>query len=493
MSAPVQNTPPEAVSLWIDGKPHVAAAGRFADVRNPAQGLVVRRTPLCGAEEVELAVAAAARAYPGWRATRPLERARIMARFREELEASLHPLVRLIVEEHGKSMDEAMGEVERGIEVVEFATGIAHLLKGEALENAGGGVDSISLRQPLGVCAGITPFNFPAMVPLWMIPVALACGNTFVLKPSEKVPSASLLMAELLGRAGLPPGVFNVVHGDEEAVAALITHAQVRAVSFVGSTPVARQVYAACGAAGKRVQALGGAKNHAVVMPDADLDLATHGLIQAAYGSAGQRCMAVSVVVAVGTVADALVARLKQAAAALRVGAGRWASIDMGPLISGAQHKRVTGLIDSGVGDGAELVLDGRGLKVLGAELGYFVGPTLFDRVTPSMRIYQEEIFGPVLAVMRVDTLDEAIALVNASAWGNGAVLFTREGAAARRFQDEVEAGMVGINVPVPVPMAFFSFGGWKDSLLGDLHLHGPDGVRFYTRGKVVASHWPAG
>ncbi len=479
------------VSLWIDGAAQAAGAQRFGEVFDPARGAAIRLAPLCEAADVERAVSAAARAFPAWRDTPPLRRARILMRFRELLEASKEALARLVVEEHGKTLEDAIGSVTRGIEVVEFACGIPHLLKGEFAENVGGGIDCVSLRQPLGVCAGITPFNFPVMVPLWMFPVALACGNTFVLKPSEKVPSASLRMAELLHAAGLPPGVFNVIHGDRVVVDALLNHPLVKAVSFVGSTPVARHVYETGTRAGKRVQALGGAKNHAVVLADADLEFTAEALTGAAYGSAGERCMAVSAVVAVGAAGDALVAKLKEKASAIRVGPGCAAGVGMGPVISAPHRARVAGYVDQGVKEGAELVLDGRGLEVPGNEDGFFLGPTLFDRVRPEMSIYRDEIFGPVLAVLRAATLEEAIALVNANPYGNGTAIFTRDGGAARRFQNGVEAGMVGINVPVPVPMAFFSFGGWKASLFGDLHVHGPDGVRFYTRGKVVTTRWP--
>ncbi len=382
--------------------------------------------------------------------------------------------------------------MQRGIEVIEFACGVPHLLKGEHAGDVGRGVDCHSLLQPVGVCAGITPFNFPVMVPLWMFPMAIACGNTFVLKPSEKVPSCSLRMAELFQEAGLPDGVLNVVPGDREAVDALLAHPGVGAMSFVGSTPVARHIYETAARYGKRVQALGGAKNHAVVMPDADLDFAAEALVGAAYGSAGERCMAISAVVAVGEAGDALVERLKSGAAALRVGRGDSPGVEMGPVISAAHRDRILGLIDSGVTQGAELLLDGRGLRPTGLEHGFFVGPTLFDRVTPDMDIYREEIFGPVLIVLRAASFEAALALVNANPHGNGTALFTRSGHWARRFQQEVEAGMVGINVPIPVPMAFFSFGGWKASLFGDLHVHGMEGVYFYTRTKVVTSRWPA-
>ena len=479
------------VPLWIEGRAQPAGAQRFGEVFDPARGAAIRLAPLCEASDVERAVSAAARAFPGWRDTPPLRRARVLMRFRELLEANKEALARLVSEEHGKTLEDAIGSVTRGIEVVEFATGIPHLLKGEFSENVGGGVDCVSLRQPLGICVGITPFNFPVMVPLWMFPVALACGNTFVLKPSEKVPSASLRMAELLHEAGLPPGVFNVLHGDRVVVDALLNHPLVKAVSFVGSTPVARHIYETGTRAGKRVQALGGAKNHAVVLPDADLEFTAEALIGAAYGSAGERCMAISAVVAVGEAGDALIEKLKAKASAIHVGPGCAPGVGMGPVISAPHRAKVAGYVGQGVREGAELVLDGRGLKVAGSEQGFFLGPTLFDRVRPEMAIYRDEIFGPVLVVLRAATLAEAIALVNANPYGNGTAIFTRDGGTARRFQNEIEVGMVGINVPIPVPMAFFSFGGWKASLFGDLHVHGPDGVRFYTRGKVVTTRWP--
>jgi malonate-semialdehyde dehydrogenase (acetylating)/methylmalonate-semialdehyde dehydrogenase len=381
--------------------------------------------------------------------------------------------------------------VQRGLEVVEFACGLGHLLKGELSAEVSGGVDSYSLRQPLGVVAGITPFNFPVMVPMWMVPIALACGNAFVLKPSEQDPSASLVLARLLKEAGLPDGVFSIVHGDKEAVDGILTHPQINAVSFVGSTPVARYIYETGTAHGKRVQALGGAKNHAIVLPDADLDLAADGLVSAAYGSAGQRCMAVSVAVTVGDVAEPLLDKIAERIAKLKVGPGTDPSSEMGPLVSRAHYEKVSGLVDAGVAEGAELRVDGRGLSVEGHEDGYFLGPCVFDHVTPGMRVYDEEIFGPVLVVVRADSYPEAVGLVNANPYGNGAAIFTCDGGAARRFEQEVTAGMVGINVPIPVPMAYHSFGGWKASLFGDLHVHGPDGVRFYTRGKVVTTRWP--
>ncbi len=481
------------VPVWIGGEARSARAERFSDVFNPATGDAIRRAPLCSADDVDAAVGAAAQAFPAWRDTPSLGRARILMRFGELLEANRGELAALITEEHGKTLDDAAGSIQRGIEVVEFATGIAHLLKGEFAESVGTGIDCHSLRQPLGVCAGITPFNFPAMVPLWMFPVAVACGNTFVLKPSEKVPSASMRMAELLRDAGLPPGVFNVVHGDRGAVDALLHRPGVAAVSFVGSTPVARHVYETGTRAGKRVQALGGAKNHAVVLADADLDFAADALTGAAYGSAGERCMAISAVVAVGSAGDALVDRLKARAQAITIGPGDRPGVGMGPLISAAHLERVRGYISRGVEEGARMVQDGRDVVVPGYEHGFFLGPTLFDRVVPEMTIYRDEIFGPVLVVLRADNLEEAIALVNDNPYGNGTAIFTRSGAAARRFQNEVTVGMVGINVPIPVPAAYFAFGGWRQSLFGDLHMHGMDGVRFYTRGKVVTSRWPDG
>jgi len=400
-------------------------------------------------------------------------------------------LARLLSEEHGKTRIDAEGSITRGIEVVEFATGISHLLKGEFSDNVGTDVDSFSLRQPVGVCAGITPFNFPAMVPMWMFPIALACGNTFILKPSERDPTLSLRMAELLKEAGVPDGVFNVIHGDKEAVDAILKHPGIRAVSFVGSTPIAKYIYETGTAHGKRVQALGGAKNHAVVMPDADLAFAAEALIGAAYGSAGERCMAVSVVVAVGEAGDPLRDLLAERARRVAVGPGDRAESEMGPVITCAARDRIVGLIDRGVAEGAALVVDGRKPGIAGHENGFFVGPTLFDRTTPEMAIYREEIFGPVLVIVRSESLEEAIALINANRYANGAALFTRSGFAARRFQQHVEVGMIGINVPIPVPMAFYSFGGWRNSLFGDLHVHGMDGVRFYTRGKAVTTRWP--
>jgi malonate-semialdehyde dehydrogenase (acetylating) / methylmalonate-semialdehyde dehydrogenase len=484
--------PMPVLDLWIGGKPVRSASGRAGDVFDPATGEVVRRAPFASAEEVGAAVAAAKAAFPAWRDTPPVRRARILARFRELLEANRDPLARLVSEEHGKTLPDAAGSVQRGIEVVEFVCGAPHLLKGERAEDVGRGIDTHSALQPLGVCAGITPFNFPAMVPLWMFPVAIACGNTFVLKPSEKVPSTSLRLAQLFQEAGLPDGVLNVVPGDREAVDALLAHPDVAAVSFVGSTPVARHVYETGTRNGKRVQALGGAKNHAVVLPDADLAFTADALVGAAYGSAGERCMAISAVVAVGAAGDPLVAAIAERAEKLPVGPGTARGVEMGPVITAAHRERIVGLVGAGVVEGARLVVDGRKLRVPEGGKGFFVGPTLFDRVTPAMSIYREEIFGPVLVVLRAQTLDEALEVVNRNPYGNGTAVFTRSGAAAQRFARDVQVGMVGVNVPIPVPMAFFSFGGWKQSLFGDLHVHGPEGIAFYTRTKVVTTRWPA-
>ena len=480
------------IPCWINGKPAEPTGSRSGDVFNPATGERLARVPFATAVDVDTAVSAAANAFPAWRATTPIARARLLTRFRELMDKHRHELAMLVTEEHGKVLADALGSIQRGIEVIEFACGAPHLLKGEHAEAVGRAVDAHSRLQPLGVCAGITPFNFPVMVPLWMFPVALACGNTFVLKPSEKDPSASIMMASLLKDAGAPDGVLNVVQGDKEAVDALLTHPLVKAVSFVGSTPVAKHVYATAAAAGKRVQALGGAKNHAVVLADADIPFAADAIAGAAYGSAGERCMAVSAVVAVGAAADPLVDALASRARALKIGPGTAPGMDMGPLVTAAHRDRVRGYVDAGIAAGAARVVDGRGLSVHGAEEGFFLGPTLFDHVQPAMSIYADEIFGPVLVVVRVGTLDEAIDLVNRNPYGNGTALFTGSGAAAQRFQDEIEVGMVGINVPIPVPTAFFSFGGWKQSLFGDLHVHGTEGIAFYTRTKAVTTRWPA-
>lgn len=483
---------PETLWLWIGGKRVPGTDGRMGDVYDPSTGEVIRRVPYAGKAEVDRAVAAARATLPGWRDTSPLRRARVFTRFRELLEANQKELAALISEEHGKTLPDAAGSLQRGIEVVEFVAGAPHLLKGQWSEDVGRGVDAHSVLQPVGVCAGVTPFNFPAMVPLWMFPVALACGNTFVLKPSEKVPSTALRMAELLGEAGLPEGALNVVPGDKEAVDALLSHQDVAAVSSVGSTPVARYIYETASRHGKRVQALGGAKNHAVVLPDADLDFTADALVGAAYGSAGERCMAISAVVAVGEAGDPLVTLLKDKASKLKVGPGRAPGMDMGPLVTGPHRDRVKGYVDAGVAEGARLVLDGRALAVRGHEKGFFLGPTLFDRVSTGMSIYRDEVFGPLLVVLRAASFDEAIALVNRNPYANGVAIFTRSGAAARRFERDVEVGMVGVNVPIPVPMAFYSFGGWKSSLFGDLHVHGVEGVKFYTRTKAVTARWPA-
>jgi malonate-semialdehyde dehydrogenase (acetylating)/methylmalonate-semialdehyde dehydrogenase len=480
----------ETVPLWIAGKPVDAEGGRQGDVTCAATGQVVRVVPFANRLDVDRAVQAAASALPAWRDTAPLRRARIMTRFRELIEAQKNEIAALISEEHGKVFLDALGSVQRGIEVVEFACGAPHLLKGEFAASVGGGVDAYSRLHPVGVCAGITPFNFPAMVPMWMFPIALVCGNTFVLKPSEKDPSPSVRIAQLLKDAGLPDGVFNVVHGDRETVEAILEHPGIDAVSFVGSTPVARHVYRAAAAAGKRVQSLGGAKNHAVVMPDADLDAAVDAIVGAAFGSAGERCMAISAVVAVGSAADPLVSSLAQKVRALRIGPSM-GDFDMGPLVTRAHRDRVRAYVDDGISQGATLVVDGRPLVVAGHENGFFLGPALFDHVMPEMNIYRDELFGPVLVVVRVATLADAIDLINRNRYGNGTALFTSSGAAAQEFENRVEVGMVGINVPIPVPMPFFSFGGWKQSLFGDLHVYGPEGVKFYTRTKAITVRWP--
>ena len=479
------------VPLWIDGGPFPSSSGRSGVVSNPATGENIRTVPYADAADVDRAVQAAARAFPQWSMTTPLRRARILTRFRELLDKHQKEVAALITEEHGKVFGDSLGGVQRGIEVVEFASGAPHLLKGEHSGLVARGVDAYSRLQPLGVCAGITPFNFPAMVPLWMFPIALACGNTFVLKPSEKDPSPSIRMAELLKEAGLPDGVFNVIHGDKTAVDAILNHPGINAVSFVGSTPIARYVYQTAAAAGKRVQALGGAKNHAIVLPDADLEFAANALVGAGYGSAGERCMAISAVVAVGGVADSLVDRIAKKASALKIGPGNADGVEMGPLVTRAHHDRVKQYVDAGVSEGATLVVDGRGLSIRGSEAGFFLGPCLFDNVRTDMTIYKDEIFGPVLVVLRVKTLTEAIELVNRNPYGNGVAIFTSSGGAARRFEEEIEVGMVGINVPIPVPMAFFSFGGWKASLFGDLHMHGMEGIYFNTRTKAITARWP--
>ncbi len=475
------------VQHWIDGKLWDGAPGRTSTVFDPSTGAAAREVALAGPEELDAAVAGASRAAVEWGETPLGRRVAILFAFREILEARNGELARAISSEHGKVVSDALGEVARGQEVVEFACGIPHLLKGGYSESVSTGTDVHSIRQPLGVVAGITPFNFPAMVPMWMFPVAIACGNAFILKPSERDPSASLLIAEMWRDAGLPDGVFTVLHGDKEAVDGLLAHPDVRAVSFVGSTPIARYVYETAAAHGKRVQALGGAKNHMVVLPDADLEAAADAAVSAGYGSAGERCMAISVVVAVGRVADELVEAIAERTRAVRVGAGDDADAEMGPLVTEIHRDRVRSYVDAGVAAGADLVVDGRDT---GGRPGFFLGPCLFDRVSPEMSIYTDEIFGPVLCVVRVDTYEDAARLVSENPYANGAAIFTRDGSAARRFEHEVDAGMVGINVPIPVPMAYYSFGGWKQSLFGDTHVHGPEGVHFYTRAKVITTRW---
>ncbi len=482
----------QVIPNFIGSRVVEGTSGRFGNVYNPALGKLTARVAFASKAEVDKAVEVAAAAFPKWAAMPPLRRARILNRFRELMEDNQNRLASIITSEHGKVASDARGEVQRGIEVIEFATGIPQLLKGEYTENVGTDVDSYSVRQPLGVVAGITPFNFPAMVPLWMFPVALACGNTFILKPSEKDPSLGIEMARLLQEAGLPEGVFNVVNGDKEAVDALLDNPRIEAVSFVGSTPIASYIYTRASAAGKRVQALGGAKNHMVVLPDADLDQTVDALLGSAYGSAGERCMAISVAVAVGDkLADALVERLKSKISTLKIAPGDEPGAEMGPLVTAEHLKKVRSYIDLGVQEGAELVADGR--KATFDSEGFFLGASLFDRVTPSMRIYREEIFGPVLCLVRAKDFDSALDLVNKHEFGNGTAIFTRDGDAARAFSNRVQAGMVGVNVPIPVPMAFHSFGGWKRSLFGDHYVHGPEGVRFYTRLKTITSRWPTG
>jgi malonate-semialdehyde dehydrogenase (acetylating)/methylmalonate-semialdehyde dehydrogenase len=479
------------IEHWINGTSTPGDSSRKAHVWNPARGEQQAELRLAGTSDVDVAVRAAADAFPAWSQTSLSERTRILFAFRELVNSRLDEIAAVISDEHGKVLSDAKGEVNRGLEVVEFACGIPQLLKGEYSDQASTGVDVFSFREPLGVVAGITPFNFPAMVPMWMYPVAIACGNTFVLKPSERDPSASLLLAKLWQQAGLPDGVFNVVHGDKEAVDAILDHPDVQAVSFVGSTPIARYIHQRASANSKRVQALGGAKNHAIVLPDADLEFAASHLVAAAFGSAGERCMAISAAVAVGGSGDALVDVVNRKANEVRVGYGRDETSEMGPVVTPEARDRILGLIDSGEKQGARITVDGRSLVIPGFEKGFFVGPTVIDEVTTKMDVYNEEIFGPVLSVLRVDAVDEAIDLINSNPYGNGTAIFTSSGEAARRFQRGVKVGMIGINVPIPVPMAYYSFGGWKDSLFGDKHMHGPEGVSFYTRAKVVTSRWP--
>ena len=481
-----------SVGHWIDGKT-VHDQGRTQPVFNPATGQSSLSVELASRATVESAIASAEQAFPAWRATPPLKRARVMSKLKVLLEDNADRIAALITAEHGKVLADAMGELQRGIENVEYASYAPELLKGEHSRNVGPNIDSWSEFQPLGVTAGITPFNFPAMVPLWMWPMAVACGNTFVLKPSERDPSSALLIAQLALEAGLPPGVLNVVNGDKEAVDTLLKDERVKAVSFVGSTPIAEYIYAEGCKNGKRVQALGGAKNHAVVMPDADIANAVTAMMGAAYGSCGERCMAVPLIVAVGDeVADKMVAALKVEIAKMKVGPGTDNGNDMGPLVTQPHFEKVKAYVDAGVAEGAELLVDGRGLKVPGHEAGYFLGPCLFDQVKPGMKIYQEEIFGPVLGVVRVKTLQEGMDLINAHEYGNGTCIFTRDGEAARYFTDHIQVGMVGVNVPLPVPVAYHSFGGWKRSLFGDLHAYGPDAVRFYTKRKTITQRWPS-
>ena len=482
------------LSHWINGAAAAGTSGQTGDIFNPATGERTGDVAFASESEVGRAVAAAKAAFPAWAATPPLRRARVIFKFKELLEANIDRMAEIVTREHGKVLSDAKGSISRGLEVAEFACGIPHLLKGDFTEDVGTGVDSFSTRQPLGVVAGITPFNFPAMVPMWMFPIAVACGNTFLLKPSEKDPSAANMLAELMKEAGCPEGVFNVIHGDKVAVNAILAHPDVAAISFVGSTPIAEYIYQTGSANGKRVQALGGAKNHAVVMPDADLEMATDALIGAAYGSAGERCMAVSVAVAVGDkVGDALIQSLRPKIEKIKVGPGTDSDSEMGPLVTKAHFDKVKSYVDLGVEEGAELVMDGRGLALQGYENGYYMGPCLFDRVTPEMRIYNEEIFGPVLAVVRAPDYDAALKMVNDHEFGNGTAIFTRDGDAAREFANSVNIGMVGVNVPIPVPVAYHSFGGWKRSLFGDHAMHGAEGVRFFTKLKTVTTRWPTG
>ncbi len=484
----------ETLSHYINGERVAGTNGRFGDIFNPATGEVQRQVPYASADELDAAVQAAKAAFPAWSAMPALRRARCMFRLKALLEEHQDELAAILTNEHGKVFDDARGEVQRGLEVVEFACGAPQLLKGEYSDTVGTGVDSYSLRQPLGVVAGISPFNFPTMVPLWMIPMALVCGNTFVLKPSERNPSASMLLADLIEQAGVPAGVFNVVHGDREAVDAILAHPDIAAISFVGSTPIAKKIAEVGTANGKRVQALGGAKNHMIVMPDAPISAAADALIGSAFGAAGERCMAISVAVAVGDeVADELVAELAPRVRALKIGPGMTDGVEMGPLITAEHRAKVAGYVDSGVEAGAELVVDGRAFSEPNNPDGFFLGGCLFDKVAPGMKIYEEEIFGPVLCVVRAASYAEAVELVNRHVFGNGVAIFTREGDAARDFVQHIQAGMVGVNIPIPVPMAFHSFGGWKQSLFGDHHIYGPEGIRFYTRLKTVTQRWHSG
>ncbi|MEU9284750.1 CoA-acylating methylmalonate-semialdehyde dehydrogenase [Streptomyces sp. NPDC048275] len=476
---------------WINGKPSEGSSERYGPVHNPATGDQEKQVPFASVEEVDAAVAAAKDAYATWGQSSLAKRTTILFKFRALLDAHRDEIAELITAEHGKVHSDALGEVARGLEIVDLACGITVQLKGELSTQVATRVDVSSIRQPLGVVAGITPFNFPAMVPMWMFPIAIACGNTFVLKPSEKDPSAALKIAELLAEAGLPDGVFNVVHGDKAAVDRLLEHPDVKAVSFVGSTPIARYIHTTASANGKRVQALGGAKNHMLVLPDADLDAAADAAVSAAYGSAGERCMAISAVVAVGAIGDELVDKIRERAEKIKIGPGNDPASEMGPLITAVHRDKVASYVTGAAAEGAEVVLDGTGHTVEGFENGHWIGISLLDKVPTSAKAYQDEIFGPVLCVLRVDTYEEGVALINSSPFGNGTAIFTRDGGAARRFQLEIEAGMVGVNVPIPVPVGYHSFGGWKDSLFGDHHIYGNDGTHFYTRGKVVTTRWP--
>ena len=477
------------IGHWVDGKPFAGTSDRTAEVTNPATGEVTGRVALADLDDARAVIAAAASAFPAWRDTSLAKRTSILFAFRELLNSRKDELAAIITAEHGKVLSDALGEISRGQEVVEFACGIPHLLKGGFTENASTKVDVFSVRQPLGPVGIISPFNFPAMVPMWFFPVAIACGNTVVLKPSEKDPTASIWLAELWKEAGLPDGVFNVLQGDKLAVDELLESRAIKSISFVGSTPIAEYVYSTGTAHGKRVQALGGAKNHAIVLPDADLDLAADAMVNAGFGSAGERCMAISALVAVGDVADDLVAKIVERTTPLRTGDGTRGS-DMGPLVTKAHRDKVASYVDAGEKDGATVVVDGRGVRADGDPNGFWLGPTLLDYVTPEMSVYTDEIFGPVLSVVRVETYDDALQLINDNPYGNGTAIFTNDGGAARRFQNEVEVGMVGINVPIPVPMAYYSFGGWKNSLFGDTHAHGTEGVHFFTRGKAVTARW---
>ena len=483
----------DIIQHFIGGSRTEGSGARRSDVFDPTTGRVARQVVLGTPADVDMAVQAARKAFPGWAATPPLARARVMFRFRDLIDNHAKDLAAIITSEHGKVLSDALGEVTRGMEVVEYATAAPELLKGDFTEQAGRNIDAYSMRQPLGVVAGITPFNFPVMVPLWMLPMAIAAGNCFILKPSERDPSASMMIADLLKRAGLPDGVMQVVHGDKEVVDAILHHPDIQAVSFVGSTPIARYIHQTGITNGKRVQALGGAKNHAIIMPDCDLDKTVDAIMGAAYGSAGERCMAISVAVAVGNVADRLVEALAPRVRSLKIGSGTEPDVEMGPLVTRVHLDKVSGYVNTGVAEGAKLVVDGRGLKLQGYEGGFFIGGTLFDDVTADMRIYKEEIFGPVLGVVRMPNFDSALKLVNEHEFGNGTAIFTRDGDSARAFVHGVQAGMVGVNVPIPVPMAFHSFGGWKSSLFGDHHMHGPEGIRFFTKLKTVTSRWPDG